>query len=133
MCVASTSARRSSGLHVMPLHTRVGPIFSSMLDEFFQIRISGLRQQLHAGSITKSPDGRTAGEQLAAARKRVLQLVAGVGTPAFQALLEPLSGLVPPPSVRDALLQIAIDLAAGRARALGHPERADRIEAELGR
>ena len=29
-----------------------------------------------AGSTTKSPDGRTAGEQLAAARKRVLQLVA---------------------------------------------------------
>src|SRR3954467_3987339 len=49
-------------------------IFASMLDEFFQIRISGLRQQLHAGSTTKSPDGRTAGEQLAAARKRVLSL-----------------------------------------------------------
>jgi polyphosphate kinase len=47
-----------------------------MLDEFFQIRIAGLRQQLHAGSTTKSPDGRTAGEQLVAARKRVLQLVA---------------------------------------------------------
>jgi len=51
-------------------------IFASMLDEFFQIRIAGLRQQLHAGSTTKSPDGRTAGEQLVAARKRVLQLVA---------------------------------------------------------
>ena len=51
-------------------------IFASMLDEFFQIRVSGLRQQLHAGSTTKSPDGRTAGEQLIAARKRVLQLVA---------------------------------------------------------
>jgi polyphosphate kinase len=50
-------------------------IFASMLDEFFQIRIAGLRQQLHAGSTTKSPDGRTAGEQLVAARKRVLQLV----------------------------------------------------------
>src|SRR4029078_9368739 len=51
-------------------------IFASMLDEFFQIRIAGLRQQLHAGSTTKPPDGRTAGEQLVAARKRVLQLVA---------------------------------------------------------
>jgi polyphosphate kinase len=51
-------------------------IFASMLDEFFQIRISGLRQQLHAGSTTTSPDGRTAGEQLAAARARVLELVA---------------------------------------------------------
>jgi polyphosphate kinase len=51
-------------------------IFASMLDEFFQIRVSGLRQQLHAGSTATAPDGRTAGEQLAAARKRVLKLVA---------------------------------------------------------
>ncbi|HEY7133258.1 MAG TPA: polyphosphate kinase 1 [Candidatus Limnocylindrales bacterium] len=50
-------------------------IFASMLDEFFQIRVSGLRQQLHAGSVTTSPDGRTAGEQLVAARLRVLDLV----------------------------------------------------------
>src|SRR4029078_6831475 len=50
-------------------------IFASMLDEFFQIRVSGLRQQLHAGSTKTSPDGRTAGEQLVAARKRVLELV----------------------------------------------------------
>jgi polyphosphate kinase len=61
-----------------PLLDRVNflTIFASMLDEFFQIRISGLRQQLHAGSTTTSPDGRTAGEQLAAARLRVLDLVA---------------------------------------------------------
>jgi polyphosphate kinase len=51
-------------------------IFASMLDEFFQIRISGLRQQVHAGSTTASPDGRTAAEQLAACRIRVLELVA---------------------------------------------------------
>src|SRR4029078_878153 len=50
-------------------------IFASMLDEFFQIRISGLRQQLHAGSTATSPDGRTAGEQLGAPRRRVFQLV----------------------------------------------------------
>ena len=60
-----------------PLLDRVNflTIFASMLDEFFQIRVSGLRQQLHAGSTTTSPDGRTAGEQLAAARLRVLDLV----------------------------------------------------------
>ena len=60
-----------------PLLDRVNflTIFASMLDEFFQIRISGLRQQLHAGSTTTSPDGRTAGEQLTAARLRVLDLV----------------------------------------------------------
>jgi polyphosphate kinase len=51
-------------------------IFASMLDEFFQIRMSGLRQQVAAGSLALSPDGRTAAEQLAAARARVLQLVA---------------------------------------------------------
>jgi polyphosphate kinase len=61
-----------------PLLDRVNflTIFASMLDEFFQIRISGLRQQLHAGSTTTAPDGRTAGEQLVAARSRVLELVA---------------------------------------------------------
>jgi polyphosphate kinase len=60
-----------------PLLDRVNflTIFAGMLDEFFQIRVAGLRQQLHAGSTKTSPDGRTAGEQLAAARKRVLQLV----------------------------------------------------------
>ncbi|HET7030988.1 MAG TPA: polyphosphate kinase 1 [Candidatus Limnocylindrales bacterium] len=51
-------------------------IFASMLDEFFQIRISGLRQQVHAGSTSTAPDGRTAAEQLAACRLRVLDLVA---------------------------------------------------------
>ncbi|MEA2607346.1 MAG: polyphosphate kinase, partial [Chloroflexota bacterium] len=39
-------------------------IFAGMLDEFFQIRISGLRQLVHAGRATTSPDGRTAAEQL---------------------------------------------------------------------
>jgi polyphosphate kinase len=50
-------------------------IFASMLDEFFQIRIAGLRQQVNAGSVALSPDGRTASEQLAASRARVLSLV----------------------------------------------------------
>jgi polyphosphate kinase len=50
-------------------------IFASMLDEFFQIRIAGLRQQINTGSVAISPDGRTATEQLAAARTRVLGLV----------------------------------------------------------
>ena len=50
-------------------------IFASMVDEFFQIRIAGLRQQVNAGSVALSPDGRTASEQLAASRARVLTLV----------------------------------------------------------
>jgi polyphosphate kinase len=62
----------------VPLLERVRfvTIFASMLDEFFQIRMSGLRQQVAAGSLALSPDGRTAAEQLAAARARVLELVA---------------------------------------------------------
>jgi len=51
-------------------------IFAGNLDEFFQVRIAGLRQQAEAGKVTRAPDGRTAEEQLAAARQRVLALVA---------------------------------------------------------
>jgi polyphosphate kinase len=50
-------------------------IFASNLDEFFQVRIAGLRQQVQAGSVAVSPDGRTAAQQLEAARARVLELV----------------------------------------------------------
>ncbi len=51
-------------------------IFADNLDEFFQVRIAGLRQQVEAGKVARSPDGRTAEEQLAAARERLLGLVA---------------------------------------------------------
>jgi polyphosphate kinase len=51
-------------------------IFAGNLDEFFQVRIAGLRQQVEAGAVTRAPDGRTPAEQLAAARERVLELVA---------------------------------------------------------
>jgi polyphosphate kinase len=51
-------------------------IFAGNLDEFFQVRIAGLRQQVEAGKVARAPDGRTADEQLTAARERVLELVA---------------------------------------------------------
>ena len=47
-------------------------IFSSNLDEFFMIRVSGLRGQLQAGALKAPPDGMTPAEQLAAVRERLL-------------------------------------------------------------
>ena len=49
-------------------------IFASNLDEFFQVRVAGLRQQVQVGRSTRAPDGRTAEEQLAAIRTRVFDL-----------------------------------------------------------
>ena len=51
-------------------------IFANNLDEFFQVRIAGLRQQVATGANAQAPDGRTAAEQIAAAGTRVRELVA---------------------------------------------------------
>jgi polyphosphate kinase len=49
-------------------------IFGSNMDEFFMVRVSGLRKQVEAGIIEVSPDGLTPREQLAASRNRSLEL-----------------------------------------------------------
>ena len=49
-------------------------IFASNLDEFFQIRVSGLEEQVEAGVGATSPDGMSPGEQLDAVRRQVVEL-----------------------------------------------------------
>ena len=43
-------------------------IWASNLDEFFQIRVAGLKEQVAHGVVGKSADGRTPGQQLSAMR-----------------------------------------------------------------
>ena len=49
-------------------------IFSQNLDEFFQVRVSGLQEQVEAGVSKRSPDGRTPAEQLEGIRERAQEL-----------------------------------------------------------
>ncbi len=64
--------------HGRPLLERVkfAAIYSQNLDEFFQIRVSGLEEQVEAGVAATTPDGMTPHEQLAAIRDRVQSLQA---------------------------------------------------------
>ena len=61
----------------LPLLERVKflAIFSEGLDEFFQVRVAGLEDQVAAGLRTRSPDGLSPAEQLAAITARVHRLV----------------------------------------------------------
>ena len=51
-------------------------IFGSNLDEFFMVRVAGLRRQIASGTLHHTPDGLTAVEQLTAIRERVVLLLA---------------------------------------------------------
>ncbi|WP_334143143.1 RNA degradosome polyphosphate kinase [Rhabdothermincola sp.] len=57
----------------VPLLERVKflAIFSQNLDEFFQVRVAGLKDQVAAGVSSTTPDGRTAAQQLLDIRDRV--------------------------------------------------------------
>jgi len=46
-------------------------IFASNLDEFFMVRVAGLRRQIASGTLHHTPDGLSAADQLAAIRERV--------------------------------------------------------------
>ncbi len=50
-------------------------IFNSMLDEFFMIRVSGIREQVKAGVSDRSPDGMTPSEEMVAIRAHILPLL----------------------------------------------------------
>ena len=51
-------------------------IFAGNLDEFFQVRVAGLKQQVAAGRSSPTPDGMSASETLDAIRTRLLPMVA---------------------------------------------------------
>jgi polyphosphate kinase len=65
-------------------------IFSSNLDEFFQVRVAGLKQQVEAGHSKTAPDGRAAPEVLSEVRRKVLDL-ANEHTLAFSKVRERLA------------------------------------------
>ncbi len=62
----------------LPLLERVTfcAIFSSNIDEFFQVRVAGLLEQAESGLAMLSPDGLTPQQALARIRERMLELVA---------------------------------------------------------
>ena len=50
-------------------------IFTSNLDEFYMKRVGGLKRQVAAGVIRRTPDGRTPAEQLAEIRQMVVPML----------------------------------------------------------
>ena len=61
----------------VPLLERVKflAIFSSNLDEFFMVRVAGLKRSIRAGEVAAGPDGATPAETLQAITRRIHELV----------------------------------------------------------
>ena len=51
-------------------------IFSYIVDEFFMVRVSGLKEEVEHGYIEPSPDGLTAADQLREIRDRLAPMMA---------------------------------------------------------
>src|SRR5262245_14827575 len=51
-------------------------IFSANLDEFYMVRVAGLRRQVAAGVVATSPDGMTPHEQIEAIEAEITRLTA---------------------------------------------------------
>src|SRR5438552_2251824 len=51
-------------------------IFSNIVDEFFMVRVSGLKEEMEQGWVQPSPDGMTADEQLREIRHRLRPMIA---------------------------------------------------------
>jgi len=67
-------------------------IFSSNLDEFFQVRVAGLKQQLAAGIMERTADGMTPEDQLRAASATVRDLCRQHGGCLMHELIPALAG-----------------------------------------
>jgi polyphosphate kinase len=90
-------------------------IFASNMDEFFQIRVSGLMEQAQAKAAPSSPGDKPAAEQLAAIRTRVREMLLEQGQ-AFERVCAALSeagisivGYAEVPEHHEALRQRFID------------------------
>src|SRR6185503_11009361 len=66
-------------------------ILGSNLDEFFMVRVAGLKQQVEAGVTEVSPDGRTPAQQLDVVREEAAALMADARTCLQERLLPELA------------------------------------------